>query len=84
MMVLLKVGQIQDFQVSFKLFLTFFKAIQGLTRRGLNMLALYKFVSEQCGSRSNATLDVEKLWSINKSIIDPIIPRYSAVKKDKL
>jgi hypothetical protein len=27
-------------------------------------------------------MDMDTLWAINKSIIDPIIPRYSAVAKN--
>jgi glutamyl-tRNA synthetase len=61
-----------------------FPTIQGLMRRGLTIQGLRKFISGEMGSRSAATLDVEKLWAINKQYLDPIVPRYTAIKKNKV
>lgn len=59
-----------------------FPTVQGLLRRGLTIDALYKFVLAQGASRNTATLQWGKLWTFNKQIIDPIVPRYTAISKD--
>lgn len=61
-----------------------FPTIQGLMRRGLTIQGLRKFIQDQLGSRSSATLDIDKLWSLNKQIIDPIVPRFTCIRKDKI
>ena len=38
---------------------------------------------EQGPSKRSNLMEWQKLWAINKRIIDPICPRYSAVKVDK-
>lgn len=59
-----------------------FPTVQGLLRRGLTVEALYKFVLSQGASRNTATLQWGKLWTFNKQIIDPIVPRYTAIAKN--
>lgn len=61
-----------------------FPTIQGLLRRGLTVEALKRFLLSQLGSRTVVTLDIDKLWTINKQVIDPIVPRFTAVKKDRV
>jgi glutamyl-tRNA synthetase len=38
---------------------------------------------EQGPSKRSNLMEWEKLWAINKRIIDPICPRFSSVKLDK-
>ncbi|KAL9645842.1 hypothetical protein ABK040_003574 [Willaertia magna] len=59
-----------------------FPTVQGLLRRGLSVDALYQFILEQGASRNVVTIQWEKLWAINKKVIDPIVPRYCAIEKD--
>jgi len=61
-----------------------FPTIQGLTRRGLTVQGLRKFISGELGSRSSATLDINKLWALNKQYIDPIVPRFTCIYKEKI
>jgi glutamyl-tRNA synthetase len=61
-----------------------FPTVRGLVRRGLTVDALRNFVLEQGASRSVATMQWEKLWALNKKLIDPIVPRYTALPKDHL
>ncbi|GAW82083.1 glutamate--tRNA ligase [Plasmodium gonderi] len=57
--------------------------IKGILRRGLTKEALFQFILEQGPSKSGNLMQWDKLWSINKQIIDPIIPRFAAVDKNK-
>jgi glutamyl-tRNA synthetase len=53
-------------------------------RRGLTLDALKKFIHSQGGSRSVAFIEPEALWTLNKQNIDPIVPRFTAVRKNKI
>jgi glutamyl-tRNA synthetase len=59
-----------------------FPTIQGMLRRGLTVDALKEFVLSQGASKSLNLMEIDKLWAINKKIIDPIVPRYTAIAKD--
>eukprot|EP01105_Mastigella_eilhardi_P027632 TRINITY_DN863_c0_g1_i2.p1 TRINITY_DN863_c0_g1~~TRINITY_DN863_c0_g1_i2.p1 ORF type:complete len:731 (-),score=242.51 TRINITY_DN863_c0_g1_i2:57-2249(-) len=56
-----------------------FPTVQGLMRRGLTVEAMREFVLAQGSSKSLNLMQMDKLWAINKKIIDPIVPRYTAV-----
>lgn len=53
--------------------------VKGILRRGLCKDALFQFILEQGPSKAGNLMQWDKLWSINKQIIDPTIPRYAAV-----
>jgi len=59
-----------------------FPTIQGMLRRGLTVEALKEFVLSQGASPRLNLMEIEKLWAINKKIIDPVIPRFTAIAKD--
>jgi glutamyl-tRNA synthetase len=59
-----------------------FPTIQGMLRRGLTVDALREFTLSQGASKSLNLMEVDKLWAINKKIIDPIVPRYTAIAQD--
>eukprot|EP01119_Soliformovum_irregulare_P004894 TRINITY_DN1608_c0_g1_i1.p1 TRINITY_DN1608_c0_g1~~TRINITY_DN1608_c0_g1_i1.p1 ORF type:complete len:642 (-),score=202.82 TRINITY_DN1608_c0_g1_i1:43-1968(-) len=59
-----------------------FPTLRGLWRRGLTTEALTDFVMSQGASKSLNLMEVEKLWALNKQIIDPIIARYTAIVDD--
>lgn len=56
--------------------------LQGMLRRGLKIEALTQFILEQGASTNQNLMEWDKLWSINKRIIDPICPRHTAVIED--
>jgi glutamyl-tRNA synthetase len=51
----------------------------GLLRRGLTVAALRDFVLSMGASKNLNLMEMEKLWALNKKIIDPEIPRHFAV-----
>lgn len=59
-----------------------FPTIRGITRRGVLKEALIEFMQEQGHSKNTTLQEWNKLQSINKKYLDPIVPRYSAVMKD--
>jgi len=59
-----------------------FPTIQGLLRRGLTVEALKEFVLSQGASKTLNLMDIEKLWAVNKKVIDPVVPRYTAIAKN--
>jgi len=56
-----------------------FPTVQGLMRRGLTVEAMREFVLSQGASKSLNLMSMDKLWTVNKKIIDPIVPRYTAI-----
>lgn len=58
-----------------------FPTVQGIMRRGLTVEALKQFMLEQGPSKNTNLMEWDKLWALNKSIIDPIAPRYTAIVK---
>ena len=60
-----------------------FPTVRGVIRKGIRVETLTEFMLEQGPSKRSNLMEWEKLWAINKRIIDPICPRYSAVKVEK-
>jgi len=61
-----------------------FPTIQGVLRRGLTLDALREFILSQGASKALNLMDMDKLWALNKKVIDPIVPRYTALAKKDL
>lgn len=61
-----------------------FPTVRGIRRRGLTIEALREYILMQGASKNTILLEWDKLWSINKRIIDPIAPRYVALSVDHL
>ena len=59
-----------------------FPTVRGVLRRGLTVDALKQFIVAQGSSRSVVFMEWDKIWAINKKIIDPVAPRYTAVDKN--
>ena len=57
-----------------------FPTVQGVARRGLAVAALREFILSQGASKNINTMSWEKLWTINKRLIDPVCPRHTAVE----
>jgi glutamyl-tRNA synthetase len=57
---------------------------RGLMRRGVHVDALWEFVKVQGMSKVANTMEWEKIWNLNKKIIDPIAPRYTCVDQFRI
>ncbi|XP_060805347.1 bifunctional glutamate/proline--tRNA ligase [Amyelois transitella] len=54
--------------------------VRGVLRRGMTVEALRQFIHAQGSSRSVVFMEWDKIWAINKKVIDPIAPRFTALK----
>lgn len=59
-----------------------FPTVRGIIRRGLSQSALLQFVTEQGPSKNSNLMEWDKLWTINKQLMDPVVPRFFAVGQD--
>lgn len=53
--------------------------IQGLLRRGLTIKALKEFIMDQGSSKSSNLMEIDKLWAINRKLIDLNTERHTAI-----
>lgn len=53
--------------------------LRGLARLGMNMDALREYIIQQGASQKTAVVSWDKIWAINKKMIDPYSSRLSAV-----
>uniref|UniRef100_A0A7N0U843 glutamate--tRNA ligase n=1 Tax=Kalanchoe fedtschenkoi TaxID=63787 RepID=A0A7N0U843_KALFE len=60
-----------------------FPTVQGIVRRGLKIEALIQFILEMGASKNLNLMEWDKLWTINKKIIDPVCPRHTAVISER-
>lgn len=60
-----------------------FPTLRGVLRKGIRVETLIEFMLEQGPSKRANLMEWDKLWAINKRIIDPICPRYCAVSVEK-
>ncbi|CAI5492755.1 unnamed protein product [Closterium sp. Naga37s-1] len=56
-----------------------FPTVQGMLRRGLTVPALKQFILSQGASKNLNLMEMDKLWTINKKLIDPVCPRHTAI-----
>ncbi len=61
-----------------------FPTVRGIRRRGLTIEALREYILMQGASKNTLLLEWDKLWAINKRIIDPIAARYTALNREGL
>lgn len=59
-----------------------FPTVRGILRRGLTVEALKQFILSQGASKNLNLMEWDKLWTINKKIIDPVCPRHTAIVKE--
>jgi len=59
-----------------------FPTVRGMLRRGLTVEGLRQFIHSQGASRNSTLQQWDKLWTMNKKVIDPIAPRYNVVSID--
>ncbi|RIA91589.1 glutamate-tRNA ligase [Glomus cerebriforme] len=58
-----------------------FPTIRGIRRRGMTVEALKQYILTQGASQNDVTLEWDKLWALNKKVIDPIAPRHTSIIK---
>lgn len=56
----------------------------GIRRRGMTIEALKQYILMQGASQNTLLLEWDKLWALNKKVIDPVAPRHTAVLSDKM
>ncbi|CAD5118054.1 DgyrCDS6794 [Dimorphilus gyrociliatus] len=61
-----------------------FPTVRGVLRRGMTVEGLKQFVIAQGSTKSVNFMEWDKIWAFNKKVIDPIVPRYTALLKDDL
>jgi glutamyl-tRNA synthetase len=59
-------------------------SIQGIMRRGLTIEALQEYILSQGASKNIVNHSWDKIWTINKKMIDPVVPRYTALASEGL
>eukprot|EP00163_Fabomonas_tropica_P016016 TRINITY_DN28913_c0_g1_i1.p1 TRINITY_DN28913_c0_g1~~TRINITY_DN28913_c0_g1_i1.p1 ORF type:complete len:736 (+),score=245.73 TRINITY_DN28913_c0_g1_i1:44-2209(+) len=59
-----------------------FPTVQGIMRRGMTVEGLKEFILQQGQSQNNNFQDWDKIWALNKQVIDPKVPRYQAVSAE--
>jgi glutamyl-tRNA synthetase len=57
-----------------------FPTVRGVKRRGMTVEGLRNFIIAQGPSRNIINLDWSVIWSLNKKIIDPVAPRFTAIE----
>jgi bifunctional glutamyl/prolyl-tRNA synthetase len=58
-----------------------FPTVRGVLRRGMTVEGLKQFIIAQGSSRSVVQMEWDKIWAINKKVIDPVAPRYTALER---
>ncbi|KAI9090509.1 tRNA synthetases class I, catalytic domain-containing protein [Phlyctochytrium arcticum] len=61
-----------------------FPTVRGIRRRGMTIEALRTYILMQGASQKTLELEWDKIWTVNKRVIDPISPRHTALDKEKL
>ena len=56
-----------------------FPTIRGILRRGMTVSALREYILMQGASKNTLLLEWDKLWAVNKKVIDPVAPRFTAL-----
>ncbi|KAI7863062.1 tRNA synthetases class I, catalytic domain-containing protein [Spinellus fusiger] len=59
-----------------------FPTVRGIRRRGMTIPALKEYILMQGASQNSLMLEWDKLWAMNKKVIDPVAPRHTAVVKE--
>lgn len=61
-----------------------FPTVRGILRRGMTVEALRTYTLMQGSSQKMLSVEWDKIWALNKKVVDPISGRYTALKSDKM
>ncbi|CAD7942429.1 unnamed protein product [Amoebophrya sp. A25] len=59
-----------------------FPTVKGVLRRGMTVEALQDFMKTQGASKRTVLMEWDKIWVLNRQIIDPKADRYAAISVD--
>ncbi|RKP11549.1 tRNA synthetases class I, catalytic domain-containing protein [Piptocephalis cylindrospora] len=59
-----------------------FPTVRGIRRRGMSIEALNQYILMQGASQNSLHLEWDKLWALNKRILDPVAPRHVAITEE--
>lgn len=58
-----------------------FPTVRGIRRRGMTIDCIQQFILETGPSQQIINMEWDKIWTTNKRILDPIVPRFTAVEE---
>lgn len=58
-----------------------FPTVRGIRRRGMTIEALQQFILATGPSQQIINMEWDQIWTLNKRIIDPVVPRYTAIEE---
>lgn len=61
-----------------------FPTVKGVLRRGLTVEALRTFIISLGPAKALNLMEIEKLWSLNRKVIDPVVPRFTVIADEGL
>ncbi|KAI8617105.1 tRNA synthetases class I, catalytic domain-containing protein [Chytriomyces sp. MP71] len=61
-----------------------FPTVRGIRRRGMTIQALREYILMQGASQKMLELEWDKIWTLNKKVIDPVAPRHTALERDRI
>ncbi|EPQ27997.1 uncharacterized protein PFL1_04324 [Pseudozyma flocculosa PF-1] len=61
-----------------------FPTVRGIRRRGMTIETIQEFILAQGPSQQIINMEWDNIWTINKRLIDPVVPRYVALDKHGL
>ncbi|CAG8669026.1 9617_t:CDS:2, partial [Funneliformis mosseae] len=61
-----------------------FPTVRGIVRRGMTVEALNQYILTQGASQNDVLLEWDKLWAINRKVIDPVAPRHTSIIKQDI
>lgn len=61
-----------------------FPTIRGVKRRGMTVQGLRNFIMAQGPSKNIINLEWSVLWALNKKVIDPVAPRFTAINLNNM
>lgn len=61
-----------------------FPTVRGIRRRGMTIETIQEFILSQGPAQQVTNMEWDSIWTINKRLIDPVVPRHVAVDKEGL
>ncbi|WFD34858.1 glutamate--tRNA ligase [Malassezia cuniculi] len=58
-----------------------FPTIRGIRRRGMTIDTIRQFILSQGPSQQIINMEWDNIWALNKRLIDPVVPRYTALEE---
>lgn len=61
-----------------------FPTVRGIRRRGMTIECIRQFILSQGPSQHIINMEWDNIWALNKRLIDPVVPRYTALEETGL